>query len=241
MAKPKKQEPRGAAAKAALPEAGDARRDELKRRTAELEAQAEELAAELDVQGIDPAKLSSDAVEREVRQAVNDQGEVRVSNPQPGYAYCWVFRDPFNKFGGRSVYSMQAMGWERVAGEMKEAIEHRAVTGERWVADCLLMRCPLERFVQLQMISRKKRLAQQEGISSSLIEKASRRGIRVRDARTDEKLRALAGIPEDVGVYKNVPTSKQLRQQFARSVAREVTTQQLKDGTAGLGVPGDRR
>lgn len=227
-------EPKGAAAVAALPDAGAARREELRRRADALAAEAARLETELEAQGIDPERLKPEAVEREVRHAVNDQGEVRVSDAQPGYAYSWIFRDPFNRFGGRTVYAMQALGWEVVKHDMPEAKEHKAVTGERWVADCLLMRCTLDRFIALQLIDRKRRLAQQEGISGALIEKAASRGIRVRDVRTDDKLRALAGVPDDPKVYTRIPTSRELRRQFAKQTAQDILTQRLKDGTAGI-------
>jgi hypothetical protein len=214
-------EPTGIAAIEALPDAGHARREELKRRMAALEAEAAKLEAELEAQGIDPAKLSADAVEREVREATSDAGEVRVSNAQPGFAYTWIYRDPFSRFGGRQVYAMQALGWERVAGNMPEAVEHKSVTGERWVADCLLMRCPIERFMALQLLDRKKRLAQQEGISAALFERAARAGVRVTNLRDDPRLRALVGINEDK-LDKRVPTSRQLRQRFAREIVRDL-------------------
>lgn len=211
----------GTAAVEALPDAGHARREELKRRMASLQVEADKLEAEFESQGIDPAKLSAEAVEREVRQATSDAGEVRVSNAQPGYAYSWIYRDPFNRFGGRQVYSMQALGWERVSGNMPEAVEHKSVTGERWVADCLLMRCTLERFMALQLIDRKRRLAQQEGISGDLFERAARAGIRVTNLKDDARLRALVGISDDK-LDRRVPTSRQQRQNFARGIARDL-------------------
>lgn len=214
-------EPKGPAAIEALPDAGHARREEMKRRMATLEAEAAKLEAELEVQGIDPARLSADAVEREVRAATSDVGEVRVSNAQPGFAYTWIFRDPMNRFGGRQVYAMQALGWERVVGSMPESVEHKSVTNERWVADCLLMRCTIERFMALQLIDRKRRLAQQEGVSADLFERASRAGIRVTNLRDDPRLRALVGISDDK-LSQRVPTSRQLRQKFAREVVRDL-------------------
>jgi hypothetical protein len=226
-----------------LPPAGDARKEELKLRADELAEEAERVMNELETFGIDPSKLDSTKVEREVRQAVNDDGEVFVENANPDYAYCWMFRDPQNRFGGRFVNALKVLGWEVVAGDnMKEAWRHRSVTGERWIADCLLMRCRREVYEQIKLKDRERRLRQQESITGQLKEKGARYGMRVHTELNDH-LRSLAGVREqEIMRPLHVPSTKALRQEWARKSAQEILDQKLRSGTLeGLDVPGSRR
>lgn len=138
--------------------------------------EANELLADAQPETADPKNLH---VENEVRQALNEFNEVYVSNADESYKYSWVFRDPHNEFGGRFVRRLQAIGWEVVSGTSKEAIEHKHVDGTRVVADCVLMRIRLDRYVVLQKRDRLLREAQQAGIYSDVYDLADRAGVRV--------------------------------------------------------------
>lgn len=153
-------------------------KDDLARKAEKLIAAAQRLLEQIDVETADPEQLQ---VENEVRQALNEMNEVYVSNQQSEYTYCWVFRDPHNEYGGRYVRKMQALGWEVVSGDMPESKEHRFVDGTRVVADCLLMRCRLDRKLLLDKRDRLLRDAQQAGIVSRVHELAERAGTRVYD------------------------------------------------------------
>lgn len=151
---------------------------DLARKAERLIQAAHKLLEQMDVNTGDPAQLQ---VENEVRQALNEMNEVYVSNAQSEYTYSWIFRDPHNEYGGRYVRKMQALGWELVSGDMAEAKEHRFVDGTRVVADCLLMRCRLDRKLLLDKRDRLLRDAQQAGIVARVHELAERAGTRVYD------------------------------------------------------------
>lgn len=167
-----------AEAQAAL--AGEPRtsKDDLAKKAERLISAAQKLLEQIEVETADPAQLQ---VENEVRAAMNEMNEVYVSNAQPEYSYAWIFRDPHNEYGGRYVRKMQALGWEVVSHDMAEAKEHRFVDGTRVVADCLLMRCRLDRKLLLDKRDRILRDAQQAGIVARVHELAERAGTRVYD------------------------------------------------------------
>lgn len=233
-----------------LPEAGFARREELRRRAEALMLQADELMKLYEIEGIDAEKLDPNKIPREVRAAIGLNDEVYVSNADRNYAYSWIFRDPYNRFGGRFVRAMQALGWEVVAGDLKEACEHKSVTGERWVSDCLLMRCRLDRYAAIQLHDREKRLAQQDGITSQFFENAARRGVRVFDEKTmPDHIRGAiesaagartASRPQARPVRRGgltVPPSRVLRAQAAQKLAMDRLAMQIRQGTVeGLRV-----
>jgi hypothetical protein len=167
--------------------AGEKRRDQLKRKAEKLMSDANKIIADLGDDGpvrVDPSKHK---VENEVRAALNEFNEVYVSNRDENYKYAWVYRDPHNEFGGRFVRRLQALGWEVVSGSREdakkgvnpEAIEHFYVDGTRVVADCLLMRCRIDRYAMLEKRDRLLRQAQQVGIYSDVFEAAERAGVRV--------------------------------------------------------------
>lgn len=158
------------------PDPGYARREARKLKAEKLIREANTLLADAEVDTANPKNVR---VDREVRQALNEFNEVYVSNADETYKYSWVFRDPHNEFGGRFVRKLQALGWELVNGTMKEAIEHKFVDGTRVVADCVLMRCRLDRYIVLQKRDRLLRDAQQAGIYSDVYELADRAGVRV--------------------------------------------------------------
>lgn len=158
---------------------GDARREELKKRQEALMAEAEKIAEELGLFG-----ASEDAfthVDREVRQSVNDSGEVYVSNADKNYKYAWIYGDPQRKFGNRWVNGMKVLGWEVVSGPLREAWEHRDPAGHRWVADCILMRTRLDNYLKLQQRDREKRRSIQEGIKGELEAIGDKYGVQVTD------------------------------------------------------------
>lgn len=235
-----------------LPEAGYARREELRRRADSLMAEAEMLMAAYEQEAIDPAKVDPANIDREIRQAIDIHNEVYVSSKDANFVYAWIYRDPYNKYGGRYVRSMQALlggtAWEIVRGDMKEAAEHKAVTGERWVADCLLMRCRLDRYAKLQLIDRERRARTQEGVTASFFESANRRGVRVFDQNTmPDHIRGYmesmasarhASRPPGAGIRQNgisVPPARVLRAQAARQLAMDKLNHQIREGTvAGL-------
>jgi hypothetical protein len=164
-----------------LPPSGHSRREEFKRRAEDLTQKAEELANEMQAEGIHPDRMK---IDREVAQKFTRTGDVHIDNMQPDYQYCLTYRDPYGKFAGQFVWRNMAEGWERVVGDMPEGREFpgMAVTGERWVADCLLMRIPKSRWEALEKEQARKRMIMQRGAdqpSDELLAAADRFGTKV--------------------------------------------------------------
>src|SRR6266478_4200032 len=152
--------------------------NDLSKKAEKLIAAANKLLEQMDVNQADP----NIEIDREVRQALNDMNEVYVSNARSEeFAYCWIYRDPHNEYGGRYVRKMQALGWETVQGDDPESREHRFVDGTRVVADCVLLKIRLDRKYLLDKRDALLRQAQQAGIVSRVHELAERAGTRVYD------------------------------------------------------------
>lgn len=140
--------------------------------------------AKVEQESISEAKLKAVAEDREIRNVLELTG-LEVSNADPDYHYAWVYRDPFNRFGGRMVFEMKALGWEVVSGDMKEAREHRVGTaGERWIGDVLLMRIPKTRFELLVAWDTEKRRRQQDvnGQLREMVARAAQYGVKLNEA-----------------------------------------------------------
>jgi hypothetical protein len=179
-----------------LPPPGHARRETLKRRMDRLTEEAERLAAESGMERIDEAKLKAIAEDREVRQqfvvdANTGIEDVPVSNKQPGYRYVWVWRDPYNRLGGRIVFSYLRDGYEIVRGDMPEAQEYRSVTGERWAADAMLLRIRQDVAERLDAQRRARRLALEGQTAREQAEELSARFKRRITAVTEQEAQDL--------------------------------------------------
>jgi len=222
-----------AEAQAALLGEPRSNKDDLARKAEKLIAAAQKLLEQIEVETADPAQLE---VENEVRQALNDMNEVYVSNAQSEYTYAWQFRDPHNEYGGRHVRKMQALGWEVVSGDMPEAKEHhRFVDGTRVVADCLLMRCRLDRKLLLDKRDRLLRDAQQAGIVSRVHELAERAGTRVYDKLPGFVEESLSSQADQ----RRQAVRSQARQDFHRMNQGGKMDRMLKTGTIpGIPAPG---
>src|SRR5215468_5347610 len=128
--------PQGPGAEA-LPPPGDARRDTLKQRTDDLQKQADELAAEMQVHVGRPV-----SIDNEIAAYVN---YLDPPHKDPTMQYCWAFCDPYGKVGNQPVMRKKAEGWEPVRASDPDAVglEHaKHVTGNIIVGDAILMRIP---------------------------------------------------------------------------------------------------
>jgi len=217
------------AAEEALPGAGHERREELKRRLDALVAEIEALPD--DMGRIDTKALE---IDREVAQHFNQDGELHISSADPNYKYTWVYRDPYNKFGGRFVRSYQVDGWEIVSGDkMREAWGHRSVTGERWVADCLLMRMRCDRHADMHIKRRARRRALEEGSTAALEELAGQKGVKVHTNYADMPGHLQSAVE---GASMN---HMRTRQHFARQMAVNKLDAAIRAGDVpGVRTPG---
>jgi len=151
-----------------LPPPGDARREELSRRTDELEELAEQVGESMG--SIDPSAFEVDPA---LAARFN---ELEVSNRDPAYAYCWVFTGQL----GRMVKMKTIEGWEVVSGDMEEAADLKQPDGTRRLGDVMLLRIRKDRKILLDRKDRERREAQQGAVTATLEEmgqQASKLGV----------------------------------------------------------------
>lgn len=171
------------AAEGNLPASQYAAAEAKREKAAELMAEAAEMETAADLGVVDPSKLK---IDREVSALLdNTFKEIEVEDPQEGFRYVWIFRDPHNDTGGAAVRRMQSIGYEVVSGDMPEARKRKSVTGERWVADCLLMRVPMEKYLDHQIAERRRRLLLQDALLNPLREMTDRLGVKLFDELPD--------------------------------------------------------
>jgi hypothetical protein len=206
-----------------LPPAGDARRDELKQREDVLAQEAEERAATLEIERIDPKVMR---VDNEIASSFDQFNEIAVSNAlNDEYEYCWVF-------AGRNSYWVRwksAQGFEVVQNDMPEAQEHRGIGADstRRVGDTILMRIRKDRAARLRKAERERGAAREEGIDSTIMElgeRARHLGVRV------SRLGGLSAAQQDI-IAKRAQ---------ARQIASAQFNDQIRTGTVPGLRPGGR-
>lgn len=195
---------------AELPPAGDERRDELKKRD---DALAERLEAIEQALGLDnsagaPVQLSKFAISNEIASKFD---MLRVTEAQSEYAYYWA---NFSSQHGIDVTSHQVMGYEVVCGDMLEARECKDELGRRRIGDVILMRTPVDNYLELLQLDRQKR-AMREGVTSyfeELGERYRRRGLKVYTRLNDYQ------------------TERAMRRGHAQQIARQQFDGMVRDG-----------
>lgn len=226
--KPKRGRPR----KHNLPPAGDAQRDELKRREDQLHARAEK---EIPQGGA----IRSDVLkeDREVLSEIydfNGYNQLQVKGALPDYVYKWVkiatANSPTDMVAQEQVFAViDADGnrvpcWEVVCGSMPEASDCKDATGVRRIVDVILMRCRKDRYEALMRYQAEQHARQVAGVNATALEMGERlrgRGITVSEIGT---------TPQDW-----VKT----RQEGMRHLAMQGLGNQIREGTVpGLPVPG---
>lgn len=144
-----------------LPPPGHARQEALKSRQDELEVRAEQMAAQMLLNTIDPSTLE---IAREIAAKVQF---LDVSNKQPGFVYQWVSTNR----NGEHVMMAKQLGFVTVQGDDPEAIELKgegSLDTTRRLADTILMKIPEERWIVLKALEIK-RQREVEGASSSML------------------------------------------------------------------------
>lgn len=157
------------------------------KRKDDLAQAADELNASGEAGKIDPKTLE---VDREIRQILDLTG-LEVSNPKPNYHYAWVYRDPYNRFGGRFVMQLKVLGWEVVSGSDQEAREHSFADGTRVIGDVVLLRIQKDRFRALQLADVDKRRRQQAitGSTGGIQELADKHGVPLHTTLNEQQLK----------------------------------------------------
>jgi hypothetical protein len=143
-----------------LPPAGPKRADELSRRLDVLQEKAETAGPE--VESIDPKKLRPD---RELQHLFDKYDILTITNPQPGYKYCWAYTG----LHGNDIWGKKGEGWEVVQGNDPECREHTMKDDTtRRVGDVLLMRIRVDLHVQLLKRAALRQARQEGSIESEL-------------------------------------------------------------------------
>lgn len=161
-----------------LPPPGHERREELKRRDDDLQERLAriEAAMGLDNSAGPPVDISHFSISNEIASRFD---MLKVTDAQPDYAYYWA---NFASQHGIDVSSHEVMGYEVVCGDMPEAKKCRDELGRRRIGDVILMRTPIDNYLELQQLDRWKRQQRQQNVEATLMamgERYAGRGINV--------------------------------------------------------------
>lgn len=206
-----------------LPPAGHKRTEELKRREASLNEQAEQEMNQVERHAIDPEKLKLD---NEIQQHFDEFNELAVTNPDPSYVYCWTNAG----YNGLFVKLKMAEHWEVVQGDMEEAREHRGIAADttRRVGDVILMRIRKDYYKRLLRQRQAKAERNLNGITSNLQDLAHK----YRD--TGVKVKMI----ED-GTMDDRTLDTMAKRAQAQSTAQRMQDKWLREGTMpGMPAPG---
>ena len=225
--KERKQEPN-------LPPAGDARRDELKRREDDLQRQVDELSATSEIGAIDPRAFE---VDREIAHHYDPQSMsvLSITNPRPEREYCWT---NFVSQHGSMVWLKKAEGWQVVQGddpECRDSMSGADTTRRR--GDLILMWISKARKASLDQIAINRAERQRHGIVSELHDHA---------ARTEGKIIVHDPDAGDTSKHsrhtRTVGTASETlltpRQQAIVSEAKRNLGEALRNEIPGLPIPG---
>lgn len=129
-----------------LPPAGYERNEVLAERTDTLAEHAEEVAAALEVESINPNKFK---IENEIAQHFDLASlMLKVSEADVTCMYCWVLSGAH----GIMITQKQIEGWEVVQGDDPEALSHKGIGADttRRIGDTLLMRIPKDKYLIIE-------------------------------------------------------------------------------------------
>lgn len=194
----------------ALPPAGHKRREALKKRAERLEQVADAVVNAVDapVYKVDPKLLKEDP---EILKHFNPQmNAFEVSNPKPGYAYYWecytVPQALTRKRGEVRLLlgpSYHGPGWEVVGAcscvgnkhgndcPFPEAQELKQADGTRKIGDVMLLRIPLDTYIEMQKRVLLMVRFKEMNISETFTEFVDKYGGRVRTIRGSRDPRQL--------------------------------------------------
>lgn len=211
----------------ALPDAGWKRDEVLKRRQANLEEEAEELAEKLLIGAIDDKHFQ---VDREIAQRLE---YLHVENARDDMAYYWA---NFVSDHGKQVTDKKTQGWEVVSGTGKdcpEAPDCIDADGTRRLGDVLLMRISRERAVYQRALERVESLRKRSMHlnTDQLAEMAARHGFKITDIDSDMQRR----------IEQRQATQQRQAVNQVQNAYRVLGKRLEKGGTIpGIPIPGQR-
>lgn len=225
-----------------LPPAGHERREELKRRMDALTKEAEHIASEMEIEGINPKALD---IDNEIADHFDPATSMLdVSDANPSYVYRWEQADLYNRQGNIWVTTRKAEGWEVVSGSDPEAKNCRQVDGTRRVGDAILMRIRKDRYIALELADRRRRLSRSESVSLKALEMAEKAGIPVHDlsnANTPKHILQFAEAQAAAATAARQTMVRHMRQvggQGKRVLASELASRRLDSAIRSGRVPG---
>lgn len=203
----------------ALPPAGDARREELKRRDDDLAARLAKIEEALGFDNsagpaVDIARIP---IENEIASKFD---YLKVTDAQPEFAYYWANEKAAH---GLDMTAHQTMGYEIVCGDMPEARNTKDVRGYRVIGDVILMRTPLDNYLKLRQLDRQKRQMREDSVTATLQamgDRWARRGIKVHQELNEYQMSRLA------------------RQSQAQQIARQQFNDMVRSGRVPNLQPG---
>jgi hypothetical protein len=155
---------------------GDAQREAWMKEMETLNARANELATKLGLE-----RTTKPKIDREVAQVFAHEGDIPLEGlDHEHFKYSLVWRDPYNRLGGRIVFSYKRDGWEVCTSGTPEYAanrEYQGADGTLHVVDCLLMRMPLAAYEAMKTKELRRRIAREEGVPVDLLELANRVGV----------------------------------------------------------------
>ena len=210
----------------ALPPAGHERREELKRRTDDLEQQADEKYA-------DVGKIPEDALapDREIQSHIR-KSHLEIGTDHPYLKTKWV---NYVNQNGSMVWQAKSEGWSVASVvEFPEAADLKREDGTIRVGDVLLMCIRIDQYLLNEKRAEAKRLRQQYGVEAEIHDLAAN----VNRAEGKEVFGQIS-TPEVTGVNEdllNTIEQRASRQQSARRTALRHIGNKMKGGTLP-GVP----
>ena len=152
---------------------GHTQREQLAERHDNLQQEAEEMPAEH--HSIQNPNVF--APERELQDLIQTRDALTVTNPQPGYAYAWVYTG----LQGQMIWDKKAKHWETVQGNNPESREYIFTDTSRRIGDVMLMRLPLDLFYLEEKKNAEKTAKVEESITSDLyaLEAKAQGGLKV--------------------------------------------------------------
>lgn len=166
---------------APLPPPGDARREELDRRSEDLAARLEHIEKSLGLDSTGPTRpLAEQEVDRDIARVYD---HTAVINPVPGRVYYWANEQSAH---GIDVTLHKTDGYKVVCGDDPENPEDKDVRGYRRIGDVILMWIPVDRYEALMARREQARRALKGSVDAGLMqlhEAAQRRGqgVRIRE------------------------------------------------------------
>ena len=209
-----------------LPPAGNARQEELKKRTDTLEAQAEVKYA--DVGKINPEVLKPD---REIQGHIF-KSHLEIGTTHPYLKVKWV---NYVNQQGTMVWSAKADGWTvATVADFPEAKELVREDNTIRIGDVLLMSIRIDSYQQIAERDKNKRLRQQFGVEAEIHDLAART-----NAKEGKQVFTNVQTPEFTGVNEKTLQGMEAgaaRQSAARRTAATHLGNKMKQGTLP-GVP----